>query len=121
MTTRSKRFAATCLVAVSIYAGTVVASERKREPDPPISNDSMASGAEQDEHKNLPSRFSAANVHPSQDQVNASETAQSLPVGPQYTISQHVTLGGSLSDPYVSDLATAPDQRRYVFGLRITF
>jgi hypothetical protein len=69
----------------------------------------------------LPRRFTTADVHPSTDQLDTTESEPSVALGPQYRISEHATLGGSLEhDPAGSSTTGAPADR-YVFGLRSTF
>ena len=118
-----KRLAVMCLVAGSVYANLAGASESAPEPDPGDGSDTapIAQPPEQDEHNNLPSRFAVADVHPSEGQVDASETAQAIPLGPQYSISRRATLGGWLQPPDMSGFANRPDADRYVFGLHRVF
>jgi hypothetical protein len=75
-----------------------------------------AAGRAPDDDAALPRRFTTADVHPSTDQVE-----QSVALGPQYRISQHATLGGSLEHDPAGSSATGAGADRYVFGPRYTF
>jgi hypothetical protein len=121
-TIRLKRLAATCLIAGGVFAGIAVASASAPQPDPPVNDEARPTApvVGQDEPMSLPLRFSTANVHPSEDDVDTREAVQTLAVGPQSAISDHVTIGGSLTEPDVG-IASPPQPPRYVFGLRMTF
>jgi hypothetical protein len=122
MTARSKRLgAAVCLLVCSVHLGLARASQGTPEPDLPNGNETtpIAPAAAQGEHIELPSR-AIADLHPLEDQVDTSGVAQTIPVGPQYRMSEHVTVGGSLVAPETSDFAGGPEDGRYVFGLRIS-
>ena len=123
MTIRFKRLAASCLVAGAVFAGTATASASASQPDPPVSDEAsrVAPADEQPESMNLRSRFSAADVHPSEDQADTTDSVQTLPIGPQYRISSHATLGGSLEQSDVGDFAAGPQADRYTFGFRLAF
>jgi hypothetical protein len=94
-------------LALSILAATLQAA--------------AAGGSASDDNAALPRRFTTADVHPSTDQLDASESAQSTALGPQYRISQHATLGGSIEHDPPSSSATGASADRYVFGPRYTF
>ena len=118
-TVPAKVLAAAFLLAGVIHAG--VACSTPGPTDGPSGNASSITVVTQDAGRDEPlaPRFAVAGTDRSADPLD--DAAQATPIGPQYTISQHVTLGGTLTHSDSSDFETNREPGRYVFGLRITF
>jgi len=69
----------------------------------------------------LQPRFSNADVDPSAVQVETIRSAEPIAAGPQYRLSDHATLGGSLTPPDIIGPDQHAERARYVIGLRTTF
>jgi len=72
----------------------------------------------------LTPRFSVADVHPYTDQVDISDSGQSVltpPLGAQYALAPNVALGGWSRAAGLVASAGPVDNPRYAFGLRVTF
>jgi len=127
MTSSLKALAAACVLVGVFHAS--VARAAGSESDGASANASPTIPISEDAGRGeppLPPRFAVAGTDRSVGPRDTGEAAESTPIGPQYTISRRLTLGGVLEHPDVShlaanDLGANPQSGRYVFALRIAF
>ena len=125
MTRQLKSAAAKWLLAVAIAGASELHADGGQPPaqasDATPAASSLPDASDDEPVVGLPPRVVVADPHPKLDAAGPTERVQATPLGPQYRLPDHQTLGGWRPPPDLGRADTNADTGNYAFGFRRSF